>query len=283
MVGPDYTQPNSTGPDYSDVLQPESEDVLSGQGEITPGILAEWWDTLDDPILTELIHRALAGSPDLDEVKASVREARALLGISGARLLPFLDAGTTYERSDSSENVTMDMGEDNLYRVGFDAGWELDVFGGTRKEVEAAQANRGLPRTEGLTHIARDKPGRWNSGLDFRLRAIPRFDLTEFSAEVKNVIEVFQAVFLSLLYFTHFDQLEHDVAEIARCVDSPFLEDRQRERSEFLFREFADPGQEFSACHVTRLVEMPLRILEGFENEAVSVGMVFGFLCWKPL
>ncbi len=140
-VGPDYKKPALRDSDYSDVLQPESEGVSRGQGEITPEMLAEWWNTLDDPVLTELIHRGLTGSLDLREAEASVREARGLLGIGESRLFPFLDAQGVYEKSESSENLAVDLGELDFYQAGFDANWELDVFGGTRKNIAAARAD----------------------------------------------------------------------------------------------------------------------------------------------
>lgn len=140
-VGPDYTRPELPTPDYSGVLQPESSGEPEGRGSIDVESLADWWDTLNDPILCELIRKALAGNHDLKEAEAGVREARYLLVISGARLLPELDASGNYEKSKSSRNAVFSRGENDLLHVGFDASWELDFFGGTRRGIEAAQAD----------------------------------------------------------------------------------------------------------------------------------------------
>ena len=136
MVGPDYARQEPEAPEQWHA---------SLQGGLTadrpdPAILASWWHVLDDPLLTSLEDRAVKGSLDLQDARARVLEARALRGIERAGLFPFVDANAAASRSHSSESTgTGD--ERTLYSVGFDAGWELDVFGGTRRAVEAAQAN----------------------------------------------------------------------------------------------------------------------------------------------
>ena len=89
---------------------------------------------------SSLEQRAVQGNLDLKKAMARVREARALRGISQADLFPTLDAAASGTKYRSSENSgTGD--ESKLYMAGFDAGWELDVFGGVRRSVEAAEAD----------------------------------------------------------------------------------------------------------------------------------------------
>ncbi|MBD3266758.1 efflux transporter outer membrane subunit [bacterium] len=135
-VGPNYIQPPLPKPNYSDVLQKDGE-----KSKITQTALAAWWDTLDDPILTDLIHTAVTNSLDIREAQASVRAARARLGISRAKLFPQLDANANYNKSGASDNTVFSIGETELYQAGFDASWEIDIFGGTRRNVEAARAD----------------------------------------------------------------------------------------------------------------------------------------------
>jgi len=140
MVGPDYTR---VAPDAPPKWHTEPSGGLTA-GKINPETLARWWSTLKDPQLSSLVERALKGNLDLKNAQARVRQARALRGISRARLFPTLDAGASASRRRGSKNVARGEQVDlysNLYSAGFDAGWELDVFGGIRRSVEAAQAN----------------------------------------------------------------------------------------------------------------------------------------------
>lgn len=102
--------------------------------------LAAWWKALDDPILSGLMDRAVTNNLDLREARSRVREARAWRGISEADLYPALDASGGINRSRGSEETGSGQYR-TLYAVGFDAGWELDLFGGVRRSVEAAAAD----------------------------------------------------------------------------------------------------------------------------------------------
>ena len=135
-VGPDYARVEPDAP-------PEWHTQL--QGGLTPGLpepetLAHWWNVLNDEELSSLEERAVEGNLDLKSARARIREARALRGISKANLFPTLDASASATNYGSSENSSS-TNENKLYSAGFDAGWELDVFGGVRRSVEAAQAD----------------------------------------------------------------------------------------------------------------------------------------------
>ncbi len=147
MVGPDYTR---VAPDAPSKWDTEPAGGLTA-GKLKPETLARWWATLQDPQLSSLVERALKGNLDLKNAQARIRQARALRGISRASLFPTLDASGTATRHRSSENNGT--GEEvNLYSAGFDAGWELDIFGGIRRSVEAAQANLEATQ-EDLHHV----------------------------------------------------------------------------------------------------------------------------------
>lgn len=143
----------TTGPDYH---VPGVK--LPGQwSELAAGGLAKnreqisaWWQSFRDPELDSLIERAATTNLSLRIAEARVREARARRGIAEAGYWPTVNAGGGYARQKQSENQpitgSMDIPssvpfENNVYDVGFDAGWEIDLFGGTRRAVEAATAD----------------------------------------------------------------------------------------------------------------------------------------------
>ncbi|HON39250.1 MAG TPA: efflux transporter outer membrane subunit [Deltaproteobacteria bacterium] len=130
-VGPDYVAPETNAP-------PAWNAATGGSlkaGRADPEELAHWWETFQDPVLTSLIDRAVKGNLDLKEASARVREARARRTAAGAGLLPALDSTASFQRSGDSESAR------NLYSAGFDARWEIDLFGGVRRSVEAADAD----------------------------------------------------------------------------------------------------------------------------------------------
>jgi multidrug efflux system outer membrane protein len=135
-VGPDYTR---VAPDAPEEWHTQLQGGLTSDLP-EPETLAHWWNALNDEELSSLAERAFKGNLDLKIARARIREARALRGISKAGLFPTLDASasaTNYRSSESSSSFE----ENKLYSAGFDADWELDVFGGVRRSVEAAQAD----------------------------------------------------------------------------------------------------------------------------------------------
>ena len=121
--------------------------------------------------LNKLMAEALRSAPDIAEAEARIREARAQRGIAGAAQYPTAEAGAAYDRTRGSANVPIGVPPgglgpgvgDNLWQMGFDASWEIDVFGGERRAVEAADASyqavvedRGDVELTLLAEIARD-------------------------------------------------------------------------------------------------------------------------------
>lgn len=142
-VGPDYVPPESSAPaawntELRQGLSAESMDFRQ---------LADWWTTLGDPLLTGLIEQAVTNNLDLKQAMAKVREARARRGISQAGQFPALDGSGSASRSKSSENSSGGATR-SFYSVGFDAGWEVDIFGGVRRAVEAAEAELAASRED---------------------------------------------------------------------------------------------------------------------------------------
>ncbi|MCF8063738.1 MAG: efflux transporter outer membrane subunit [Desulfarculaceae bacterium] len=142
-VGPDYQQQPAPKADVSDI-----SDTPAGQvrrASITKESLVSWWKVFNDPMLSELIQEALGGNLDVRQARAKVREARAQLVISRAGLFPSVDVAGSYKQGRAITTADADgeaiRAENTYYSAGFDATWEVDIFGGTRRGVEAAQAD----------------------------------------------------------------------------------------------------------------------------------------------
>lgn len=142
-VGPDYVPPDTrVSPSWHTPLRAG----LTGR-PVDAQEVAQWWTKLGDPQLNGLIERAVTNNLDLKEAKARLREARVQRSIAGAALFPTLDASGSAMRSRSSEEAgSGDTGA--RFAAGFDAGWELDLFGGVRRSVEAAEASLHASRDD---------------------------------------------------------------------------------------------------------------------------------------
>ena len=127
-VGPDHQPPAlelpagwSRSPDHS-----RTADATA---------LARWWTLFNDPTLDTLITRAAAGSPDLRIAAARVREARGQRRLVAAGTLPTVDATGSYTTSRRSDNTGGSGTSEDLFSAGFDAAWELDLFGRIQRRV----------------------------------------------------------------------------------------------------------------------------------------------------
>ncbi len=140
MVGPEYHPPQPV------VVPPAWEGIskiLSHQPYVTtsqPADLTRWWRQFNDPVLNELVDEAVKANLDLKIAEANLRQARALGGIAIGGLLPSVAASAGYERLHNAATMPGSLTED-LYQAGLDAAWELDLFGGIRRNVESAGAN----------------------------------------------------------------------------------------------------------------------------------------------
>ena len=142
-VGPEYRRPDAQLPASWTV---PSTSVSNGTGSALA--LGEWWRSFDDPLLNRLIQEAVEANLELKIAAARVREARAARLATSSGYWPQVGAGADYSRARLSENGPLgrtlhDAGrplENDLFTAGLDASWEIDVFGGTRRAVEAAGA-----------------------------------------------------------------------------------------------------------------------------------------------
>lgn len=138
-VGPNYKRPDLPTPTAWNEAHQSGIETASAD-------LTRWWTEFDDPLLNSLVDRAVRSNLDLRVAQARIREARANRAVVEAGAWPAVGTSGSYTRVRSSENAlaltppggTLDQ---NIYEAGFDASWEIDVFGGVRRSVEAADAS----------------------------------------------------------------------------------------------------------------------------------------------
>lgn len=144
-VGPDYQTPPLAMPSHwshADATRPSRSSNLP-----------RWWRRLRDPVLNDLIEEAVAGNLEVATAKARIREARASYKQAVGALFPTVASRDLITRSNGSAlspspgstpaigpSTQMGSGGDayTLFQAGFDASWELDLFGANRRAVEAA-------------------------------------------------------------------------------------------------------------------------------------------------
>ena len=146
-VGPDYKRPEtkvSSTWDGQDVVTPDQPSKTAPN----PVELVDWWNAFKDPTLSSLVEMAVRSNFDLRLAEARIRQARASLGVAGAAFWPEVDASALYQRSQGSSEAAGGSGSiatigrlGNLWQAGLDASWEVDIFGGTRRNIEAAGAD----------------------------------------------------------------------------------------------------------------------------------------------
>ncbi|RWC34696.1 MAG: efflux transporter outer membrane subunit [Mesorhizobium sp.] len=129
------------GPDYQKPLLPMPAN-WTGQKPAKaarPAQLSKWWQRLRDPELNTLVEQAVAGNLDVATAKARIREARASYRKSVGTLFPSAEGSGSATRSKDSSSTSSSSDPYSLYQAGFDASWELDLFGTNRRSVEAAR------------------------------------------------------------------------------------------------------------------------------------------------
>lgn len=137
MVGPDFQRPEAKvssqwlgNPSMASQAAPAAEQDL-----------ALWWTAFNDPQLTSLVERGMQANLNLRMAESRIRQARASMGIAGADLGPSVNTAASLTRSRNPASSSSGVVTGNLYQMGFDAGWEIDLFGGLRRGVEAAGAD----------------------------------------------------------------------------------------------------------------------------------------------
>lgn len=144
MVGPDYKQPQAP---LADHYQGWAGTQAQSAGAVTN--LDQWWTGFADPALSGFVRQALAQNLDLAQAQARLAQARAALGSANAALSP--SAGVDGQAARAYQSIQTPLGQvldstpgydryGNSYELNLVAGWEIDVFGGLRRDRQAALA-----------------------------------------------------------------------------------------------------------------------------------------------
>jgi NodT family efflux transporter outer membrane factor (OMF) lipoprotein len=173
-VGPDYHRPTFEVPDRFLQVQPpapradegKADESKATEGKAPPGPpagkggaaapsqavdVSTWWQALHDPELDSLVERALKSNPSLDIALARLLQARTFEILVTGLALPRIEAaagggtgtGTDATRGNRAPTGLHDAdhvpaGQKIDFTAGFDAAWELDLFGRLRRQIEAA-------------------------------------------------------------------------------------------------------------------------------------------------
>ncbi|MBA8880119.1 NodT family efflux transporter outer membrane factor (OMF) lipoprotein [Phyllobacterium myrsinacearum] len=132
VVGPDYQKP---------LISMPGKWGSSKQAKAPkPAELSNWWQRLRDPELNALVEEAVAGNLDVASAKAKIREARATYRQTAGTLLPSVDGSASATRTRTSAASTGTSAQiSSQFETGFDASWELDLFGANKRSTEAAK------------------------------------------------------------------------------------------------------------------------------------------------
>lgn len=167
MVGPDFKRPQTQTPDVFDRTQTAQASSKPVESEFNP----QWWTLFNDPTLDSLEQQLSDTNLDVAAASARLRQSRAEQRVAGADEYPALDGAASYNRERASPNGILGLlgvsptgsplesaagntplgaaalppppsGSPayNLYQFGFDASWEIDIWGRVRRGVEAATA-----------------------------------------------------------------------------------------------------------------------------------------------
>jgi len=139
MVGPNYIRPPA--PTAAAWIDPGDPAVRRETQD-----LGAWWTVFNDPVLTTLVETAYHQNPSLRTAGARVLEAQARRGIAVGSLFPQQQDAFGEATSNELSKNRANRGGPGLisdfddWQVGFDATWELDVWGRFRRDIEAADA-----------------------------------------------------------------------------------------------------------------------------------------------
>lgn len=142
-VGPDFVKPDNR---LGEVRLAPRADYAGATPTSNADVPSEWWTLFNDAVLAELQARARAGNLDLHMASERIEESRAQLGIASSQLLPSVDGSASYAREALSEHgkfaaLGAPSRPSDFWQLGFDASWEIDLWGRARRAREGAAAS----------------------------------------------------------------------------------------------------------------------------------------------
>lgn len=133
------------GPDFQPPVAKVSEAWQDQQdAALKPGEFREWWAVFQDPVLNRLIEKAYQQNLGLQAAAVRIQEARAKLGIARGKIFPQtqeIGVGLFHNQHSANEpNFTTFDRYYTSFNMGFDALWEVDIWGKFRRGIESADA-----------------------------------------------------------------------------------------------------------------------------------------------
>lgn len=130
-VGPDYEQPQ-----IFSVSEIKNELRLKENGKLPDN----WYKNLQDDYLQQLIEIGLRNNSDILTAETKLRQARLIAKVNRTDFLPLinLNGGYNYQKASKENEYSQDA---DYYSAGFDASWELDIWGKGRRQSEADEAD----------------------------------------------------------------------------------------------------------------------------------------------
>ena len=144
-VGPNYQSPAPVALGVPPVYAPPITNPATPGATAQVGDLSGWWRRFDDPMLTDLIARATASNLRVAESVARLAQARESLVQARGDLLPTLGGSAGATRNFTRIRHGASSGSTQL-SLGLDASWQLDIFGGLTRGVQAARADEAAAR-----------------------------------------------------------------------------------------------------------------------------------------
>ncbi|MCX7512268.1 efflux transporter outer membrane subunit [Frateuria sp. STR12] len=141
-VGPDFVRPEGV---LDEVVLAPRQDPANGIPMSRAAVPFQWWNLFNDAVLTGLQRRAQAENLDLQMASERIEQSRAQLGIASSRLWPGIGVGASYTREALSEHgkfaaLGAPTRPGDFWQLGFDASWEVDLWGRARRAREGAAA-----------------------------------------------------------------------------------------------------------------------------------------------
>jgi outer membrane protein TolC len=134
-VGPNFHSPRTTMPGRW--IGTTSAPTTASTQAVN---LAQWWASFDDPMLDRLVDQAVNTNLDIQQAQARILQARGVRNAAIAGFFPGVNATAGFTRSRAGSGA-LGSPVNNLFQVGLDASWEMDIFGRIRRNVEAATAD----------------------------------------------------------------------------------------------------------------------------------------------
>lgn len=145
-VGPDYAKPETPGGLTAEAAFVEGARLSAVNAAALP---EKWWRLYNDPAIDRLVEEALTHNTDIRQAAANLQRARAVLSEARGRRLPTTDLGAQYTRQRTGSNTfgaqfggqQIPSFETDLFTAGIDASYEVDLFGGVTRAIQAARGD----------------------------------------------------------------------------------------------------------------------------------------------